>query len=156
LNNQGVVALKKENWHGAFDKFEDALKIDPSYAVARENLAIAHSNYALSLRTKNSVDSLKHFHQAGYLEPKNAFFSTELRAMIKLMGKNPDSFRDRVALGDQAKTDGDTVGAVVEYGAALKLKEDRQIHKKLGDEYRLLDDKNKAAAEYAAAYKDAD
>ena len=49
------------------------------------------------------------------------------------MGKNPDSFKDRVELGDEAKRCGDTEGTVVEYQAALHLQKDSGVQKKLDD-----------------------
>ena len=79
-----------------------------------------------------------------------------MNGVIFLLGKNPKNVTHRITLGDQAKAHDDLAGAVVEYRAALRLKNDRETHKKLGDLYRQLDDKEKAVAEYAAAYRDDD
>ena len=43
LNNDGVNALKTNNYMLAIQKFEAALKIDSTYKLARENLAIAYN-----------------------------------------------------------------------------------------------------------------
>jgi len=169
LNQQGIAAMEKihcghdyrENltedfWKGMFAKFEDALRIDPKFTVARENLAIAHNNYALFLAShEHKMDeALKEFHRSIYINPNmstNGSMNILIRRYFK---KDPNKFSDRISLANKAKTDKDLIGAAVEYNAALKLKDDRDVHKKLGDIYKSLDDKEKAIAEYTAAYKD--
>jgi tetratricopeptide (TPR) repeat protein len=154
LNNEGVAALNREEWHVAIEKLEASLKADPDRPLGRVNLAIAHSNYGLYLKKKDKIAALKEFHRAQYLNGTDLVVNSNVRGTIKLLGKNPDSFVDRMNLGDDARKGGDLVGAVVEYLAALKLKKDHRIHKKLGDVYKLLNEKDKAVSEYASAYKD--
>jgi tetratricopeptide (TPR) repeat protein len=152
LNDDGVLALDKGNWPVAFDKFTAALLLDPDDVTARENLVIAHSNYGLYLKDKDKLKALKEFHYAQYLDQdQKSTVTANLRGMIKVIGKDPDNFIDRIRLGDQAKLQGFPIGAVVEYRAALKLKDDPQVHKKLGNVYRLLNQNEKAAAEDEAA-----
>src|SRR6185437_3930872 len=139
LNNDGVKALNSSNYQLAIQKFEAALKLDPNYKLARDNLAIAHNNYGLQLRN-TPAEALKQFHQALYLNMSNATTMQNVDGIIKMMGKDPHSFADRVALGDQARLAADFVGAIIEYSAALKLKDDAKIHVKLGDVYRVRDE----------------
>ncbi len=155
LNNDGVKALNSNNYQVAIQKFEAALKLDPTYKLARDNLAIAHNNYGLQLRT-NPAEALKQFHQALYLNMSNATTLQNVEGIIRMMGKDPKSYADRVALGDQARLAADFVGAIIEYGAALKLKDDPKLHIKLGDVYRVRDETDKAIAEYQAAARIAD
>src|SRR5262249_5854173 len=42
-----------------------------------------------------------------------------------------DSFEDRIKLGDQANKNGDFAGEIVEYEAALKIKDDSEVREKL-------------------------
>ena len=150
LNNDGVRALNSNNTQLAIQKFEQALKLDPNYQFARENLAIAHNNNGLSLRT-NPKAAIKEFHQAIYLNPNNTTTQSNLAGIITMMGKNPHSFADRVQLGDDARHSGDMIGAIIEYSEALKIKDDRNLHLVLGDLYRVQDNPDKALNELKIA-----
>jgi len=68
INNEGVKALNAGNIQLALQKFAQALKVDPNYQLARDNLAIAHNNYGLQLQN-NPKAAIKEFHQALYLNP---------------------------------------------------------------------------------------
>ena len=133
-NNEGVKALSAGDYSLAIQKLEAALKLNPDYAMARMNLAIAHSNLGLQLRS-NPKEALREFHKALFLNGSNEVTQKNAAGMIKALGKNPDSFDDRVQLAQDARTSGDFVGAIVEYNAALKLKDDRKIHEALGQIY---------------------
>ncbi len=149
--------LKDRDYQNIIDKFEAARKLDPASDLVRVNLGRAYNNFGLFLgaREKKWSESLKQLHHAAYLEPGNVTTVQDLDGVINCgFGMNPKSFVSRTKLGDQARTNNDLFGAVVEYRAALKLKNTAPIHKKLADVYRLLDEKDKAVAEYAAAYRD--
>ena len=105
LNNDGVKALNSSNFQLAITKFEAALKIDPSYTLARQNLAIAHNNYGLQLRNQPK-EALKQFHMALYLDRSNATTWQNVNGIIGMLGKNPKDFKDRVALGDVHRQSG--------------------------------------------------
>jgi tetratricopeptide (TPR) repeat protein len=162
LNNDGVKALNEKKWQLGIDKFTEALSLDPTYELARDNLIIAHNNWGDELRKELKLgEALKQFHLAIYKRGHWSIGSPEehIAEVIRAMGKNPNSFADRVALGSHAKSEGDLIGAAVEYDAAVQLQNDPEIHKKLADVYRQLGKTQKAAtedkeAEYAAAYRD--
>ena len=63
------------------------------------------------------------------------------------MGKDPASFQDRVELGDQCQLSGDSIGAIIEYGAACEIRNDPKLHTKIADLYRVLGEEDKAAQE---------
>ncbi|HEY9678501.1 MAG TPA: tetratricopeptide repeat protein [Drouetiella sp.] len=155
LNNDGVKALNTSNFQLAITKFEAALKLDPNYKLARDNLAIAHNNYGLQLRNDPPA-ALKQFHQALYLNQSNSTTMQNVDGIIRMMGLDPRNFNDRVKLGDQARLAADFVGAIIEYSAACKLKDDPKIHIKLGDVYRVRDEQDKAIQEYQAAARAGD
>ena len=63
LNNQGVKALNAGTFSEAVKDFQAALNLDPSYQLARDNLAIAHNNYGLQLKN-DPKKALKEFQGA--------------------------------------------------------------------------------------------
>lgn len=149
LNNEGVTAINNKDWKLAFDKFDAALKVDPGYILARDNIVVMHGQHGVQLRKEHKLqEALVEFHQAAYA---SAFWMRELTETIQQMGKKPDSFNDRIKLADQAKSSGDVIGAAVEYNAALKLSDDQETHRKLAKIYRLLNENAKADAEVEAA-----
>jgi tetratricopeptide (TPR) repeat protein len=52
VNNEGVEFMSTRAYEQAIAKFEEALKIDPDYEPAKENLSSAYNNYALDLMNK--------------------------------------------------------------------------------------------------------
>jgi tetratricopeptide (TPR) repeat protein len=155
LNNEGVKALNAGNYADAIKAFEAALGKDPTYKLARENLAIAHNNYGLQLRN-NPPAALQQFHKALYLNPSNATTLQNVEGIIRMMGKDPKNFNDRVKLGEDSQKSGDFISAIIEYQAALNLKPDPKIYVKLGDVYRVRGEDDKAIAEYQMAAKAGD
>ncbi len=151
LNNAGVAALNKSNFSAAVSAFEAALKIDPTYKVARDNLAITYNNYGLSIARSNPKQALQLFHKALSFDRNNPTTASNVDGIIRMLGKNPKSFSDRAELGDQSRKAGDFVGAIIEFQEALKIKDDAPMHEKLGDVFRVQGQDDKAITEYQAA-----
>lgn len=155
LNNEGVRALNNNNYQLAIQKFEEALKIDKDYVKAKENLAIAYNNYGLSL-TSNPKEAIKLFHKALYLSPGNSTSMNNLDGIIGYLNKNPNSAKDREALGDAARLAGDFQGAAVEFEAAARIQANPKVYSKLGDTYRVLGDSDKSVQAYQNASRAGD
>lgn len=130
LNNDGVKALRDNDYDLAVRMLQAAMKADPSYQRARENLAIAFNNWGLSL-CKKPEEAIKHFHKAAYLDSANETTSGNLDGIIRMLGRDSLNFADRVTLGDLAVLANDPIGAVVEYQAALAIMDDQDVRKKL-------------------------
>ncbi len=130
LNNDGVRALNSQNFKTAISKFKAALAVDPTYARARENLGVACNNYALSLK-KTPKEAIKYVHTALLVNSENKTTLENLDGFIKMLDCNPNSFDDRVKLGDTALSSNDFAGALIEYEAALKIKDSLDVRKKL-------------------------
>jgi tetratricopeptide (TPR) repeat protein len=131
LNNEGVKSLNAGDTKTAIQKFEAAVKEDPSYNLARENLGIAHNNYALTVTKQDLQEAITNFHAALFYSPNNKTTRENLESAIRAAGKDPNSFRDRLALADKALKENDFMGAKVEYEAALALKNDLAVRNKL-------------------------
>jgi tetratricopeptide (TPR) repeat protein len=170
LNNEGVAILgslrmraEKEHetkhtgalgfsqWKQALDKFRAALKIDPKFKEAEDNLGIAYNNYGLYETWESDEAGLRQFHRALYYAGKNETTVQNMHCVIRHMGKDPNKFVDRVELGDKAVAINDLPGAVVEYRAALILKNDGPTHQKLAQVYKRLDQPTKESLELKAA-----
>ncbi len=156
LNNEGVRALSSSNFKLAIEKFQAALKLDPTYQLASSNLAIAYNNYGLQINKQSPAQALVMFHKALALDPTNATTKGNVEGLIRIMGRDPRDFQDRLELGDIARKGGDFDGATVEYQAAIGIKDDALVREKLGDVYRVRDKIDKAIIEYknAARIKD--
>ncbi len=133
LNNEGVNALNKNDYSLATAKFLAALKSDPSYRLALDNLAITYNNQGLILRERNPALALRKFHQALFFNPNDATILQNVEGMIRSMGKNPTNFDARMELGDKELSAKDYVGATMEYAAALRIKYDQKVVLKLED-----------------------
>ena len=150
LNNEGVNALKTNNYQLAIQKFEAALKIDQTYKLARENLAIAYNNYGIA-QQGNPNSAIQQFHKSLFWSPENPTAVQNLDVTIQNLGKDPKNFKDRIALGKQARQSSDFEGAAVEFQEALKIKDDPKLRVDLGDVLRVKDQLDAAIGQYKLA-----
>jgi TonB family protein len=134
LNNSGVQAINDKNLQLAADEFAAALKLEPENRLARENLAIAQDTWGQQLKAKPE-EALTHYHKALLLDFNQERFKKNTDAAIKLLGLDPNQFKDRVRIADNAAKGGDFTGAAAEYLVALALKDTPDIQKKLADAY---------------------
>lgn len=131
---------KKGDMQGAANLFKQVLdEFDekrPHIHVARlvpyiaENLADCYWRLSLSVRTDPSAQ-IQYLHQALFYRPYFEDYENDLNDAISQLGKDPSNALDRVTLGDEAMNVKDRKGAIIEYRAALKIKDDIEIRKKL-------------------------
>lgn len=122
LNDQGVRALEKKNYHQAIQFFKSALAIDREYTLARENLSIAYNNIAIENAATPDV-ALDSLHKAMFLDPDNPLTIKNLDGILKRMGKDPNKYDDRIKLAEYAEERRRAIDALVEYREALKIKQ---------------------------------
>lgn len=130
LNNQAVLRLRQHDIESAIITFQNAILYDTSYKKAFQNLAIAYNNLGMEQRTQPEL-SLKQFRNSLYLDPTNQVTIKNFKIMMRMAGRDPNSFSDRVELGDIAFGQNDIAGSIVEYEAALKIKDDETVRQKL-------------------------
>ncbi len=79
INNEGVDLMQAKAYAKAVEKFEQALKLDPNYDVARENLTKACNNYALELVDKGNTQQAESvFQKALNVQAKIRNFAVKL------------------------------------------------------------------------------
>ncbi|MBX9668643.1 MAG: hypothetical protein K2X93_13540 [Candidatus Obscuribacterales bacterium] len=130
LNNRGVRALNTARYNLAIDYFIQASRVDPDYNLAKSNLAIALNNKALNLST-TPKEAIRYCEQALFLDPQNKTTDANLCGLIRLMGFDPKNFDNRVVLAENALERKELAGALIEYTAALAIKDDDGIREKL-------------------------
>jgi tetratricopeptide (TPR) repeat protein len=152
LNNDGVNALKVSNYAAAVDAFQKCLKLDPTYKLAKENMAICYNNWGISL-ANSPQQAIDKFHKSLFYSPDNPTAVQNLEVTIQNLGKDPKNFKDRVALGKAARLAGDLEGGIIEFSEALKLKDDPALRVELGNAYYVRDRVDDAIAQYNIAAK---
>lgn len=146
LNNEAIIELNKGNWQQAINRLTEALRLDPKYAIARRNLDIAYNYFGKQLESTNEPrKALEVFRKAAFLNNGSWTSTTtqNIENVMRLIGKKTDSVDDRLALAEEAKAQGDFIGAYVEYSAALKLKNDPLSRKKLDEAYKAISQEDK-------------
>ncbi len=130
LNEAGKKALSNQDLNEAIRLFIEAQKKRPGYKSAQHNLIDAYSTLGKSQTLP--AKSMHAFHLADWL---NVHWergpSADLIAAIRALKRRPGSYADRTALAEDALWNGDFAGAVVEFEAALRLRNDVSIRKKL-------------------------
>lgn len=132
LSNEGVSALRDNNWALAIQKFQECLKLEPNYKLPRQNMGTCYNNWGTQLLNKPQ-QAIEKFHKAVFYDPSNPVTVQNLQGIIRALGKDPKSFNDRLTLGKQARLAGDFEGATVEFAEALKIKEDPQVRSDLSE-----------------------
>ncbi len=131
LNNEGVRDLGRSKFQSSIRKLQAAVKADSTYHRARSNLAVAYNNLGLSLNKEHPREALVEFHNALFLDPSNETIQANVKGILWITGNDPDSFEDLVVLGDDARRRNDIAGSIIEYKAALEIKSDANVRRKL-------------------------
>lgn len=113
-NNDGVKLLMAKKFPAAVAKFREALTIDPTYGLARENFAIAQNNWAVET-VRQPDEAISHLRQSLYIRPHDKSTKSNLQEMCD--STSPGT--DHLTFAVQCVTGGDYVGAIVEYRLAL-------------------------------------
>lgn len=133
VNNEAAEAIKKGKFEQAVKLLQPITEKHPDYEFARKNLTIAYNNYGLKLARHNTKDSAEKFRSALYFSPGEATARRNLNAVIKELGKDPNSYEDRVELGNEQLRAGAPRMAFVEFTEALRLRNTPSVRRKLAE-----------------------
>lgn len=82
---------------------------------------------------------MKQFQNAVFLDPKNVTAEANMAGVIRMLGWKPNNFQDRVDLGDQARLVNDIAGSIIEYRAALQIRDEPEVRAKLRELTNSID-----------------
>jgi tetratricopeptide (TPR) repeat protein len=125
LTREGSKAAMSGNFELAMQKLSEALAIDPTIKVARDNLSVAANN--LAINQTDLQESIRMLHVALYWNPFSDLSRKNLNAFLSNSGEDPTSFPLRVKRGDSCAAKHDSIGAIVEYTEALSIKKDPSL-----------------------------
>lgn len=123
LNDEGVRALAENKFGKAIHLFNQAMKIDKNYSVAKDNLSIAYNNYAITLKNKPEA-AMDKLHKALYIDPDNELTRKNLANLLTSINKDPNDFNVRFNLAEVAFKEKRFLDALVEYREAQSIKPD--------------------------------
>jgi hypothetical protein len=115
----------------AEEDYKIGKKIEADNQAFKQNFAANSRKSAERMMDRMPAAALTFIHTAVYMDPDDEASQADLQEILKALGKNPHSFSDRVAVGDQCNAKGDMHGAVVEYKAALALHDSPEVKEKL-------------------------
>jgi TonB family protein len=131
MNNKGVRALQASDFGHAIEFLEESIKLDPGYSLAKKNIAVAYNNYGLATNKKDPHQALRLFRKALMVDTTNNVTRENFRAIIKIIGQNPDDYAARIKIADELLKKGDALDAYVEYTEALRLHNDESVRAKI-------------------------
>ncbi len=103
----------------------------PNIGDFHQKMADNYNKIALQQLPKRPIVALKFLHLASFCCPDDERSKINLDKAVTAIGKDPHNFKDRVALGDKCLDDNDFQGAIVEYRAALLIRNDSEIKSRL-------------------------
>ncbi len=139
LNNRAAQAIKTGEFATAIGILEGINKTKPDYNFARENLTTAYNNQGLKLATQHPDQSAEQFRKALFYSPQQGAARNNLNEILKSLGKDPESDKVRIAVGEELRQKGDYKGAFVEYMEALRLNNGPEARQKIAEVCALID-----------------
>ncbi len=121
---------------------EQVFKRQPDFALARTNLGIGYHNLALS--TTDAREAITYIHRSIALTPDDKNSEKSLEFVLRNGRVNVATLEDRLKYAESLKSEGDEVGAYVEFRIAMKIKDDVTIQHQI-DNMVLAEDRAKAA-----------
>ena len=128
--NKASEQFDKGDLTKAIEYLKDALKADPQFQNARQNLSIAYNNQGNKLPM---ADRSKNYRKALFVWSSNDTARKNLDSHVESDGANPTSYVDRMRLASEFAEKGDYVSATVEAREALRLKKSKDARDKVAE-----------------------
>jgi tetratricopeptide (TPR) repeat protein len=123
-NNLAVKALELAHYEDAIERLEQLLKLDPLYETARQNLAIAYNNYAVSIADSDEERSRRLLRLAYLADPAGE----DLNVDDSIIGQSVDATK-LLAMGRKFELDGDFVSAYFFYQQSAYYGPDNELNR---------------------------
>jgi tetratricopeptide (TPR) repeat protein len=166
LNNLGVLYFKKGMFEEAITQFKEALKLDPRFDLARENLQYLFSETGMDdpdvsrwkREAEESPDNTEVMLRLGVSYQNMGKFPEALEVLGEVVAKKPDHFLARLHLGSVLKAQGLYQQALEHYQyVSDDVAKSAVFHTDLGEIHYNLGRTEEAISELRAAIKlDAD
>jgi len=166
LNNLGVLYFRKGVYDEAIKQFKEALKIDPRFELARENLLYLFSETKMEdpdvSRWKKEVEedpaNVEALLRLGVSYQNMGWLDEAAETLGQVVGKNPEHYMARIHFGSVLKAQGLYQQALEHFlAAADNVSQSAVFHTDLGEIYYNLGRTDEAIVELRAAIKiDAD
>lgn len=166
LNNLGVLYFRKGVFDEAIKQFKEALKIDPRFELARENLLYLFSETKMEdpdvSRWKKEVEedpaNMEALLRLGVSYQNMGWLDEAAKTLGQVVGKNPEHYMARIHFGSVLKAQGLYQQALEHFlSAADNVSKSAVFHTDLGEIYYNLGRTDEAILELRTAIKlDAD
>jgi tetratricopeptide (TPR) repeat protein len=166
LNNLGVLYFRKEMYQEAIEQFKAALKLDPRFDLARENLQFLFSENNIDdpdvkswkEKVEKDPEDVGARHKLGISYQNMGKFSDAAEMLGMVVDKEPDNLSARIHLGSVLKAQGLYQQALEHFQFASEdVEKSAALHTDLGEIYYNLGRTEEAVTELRKAIKiDAD
>jgi tetratricopeptide (TPR) repeat protein len=162
LNNLGVLYFRKGVYDEAIKQFKEALKIDPRFELARENLLYLFSETKMEdpdvSRWKKEVEedpaNVEALLRLGVSYQNMGWLDEAANTLGQVVGKNPDHYMARIHFGSVLKAQGLYQQALEHFlSAAENVSKSAVFHTDLGEIYYNLGRTDEAILELRTAIK---
>lgn len=162
LNNLGVLYFRKDMYEEAIEQFKEALRVDPRFDLARENLQYLFSETKLEdpdvQRWQEEVDhdseNVEALYRLGVSHHNMGRFREASEVLLQVIEKSPGHVTARIYLGSALKAQGRYQEALEHY---ITVRDDVSTsavyHTDLGEVYYNLGKTEEAILELRTAIK---
>jgi tetratricopeptide (TPR) repeat protein len=127
----GLIATNNGAWSLGIADLSRAMLTYPLCLDSKTSLSHAYNSKAVAEGRQNEKDNMHDLHCAYCIDQSGTAVEGNIFHRMKQMNMDPTSFASRSTYADALAKDGDVIGAIVEYRAALKLRQDSSTMDKL-------------------------